>query len=94
MLDRFSQLAAIQSQVAIVQVVLMIAGIALLVGGIGVMNIMFVSRQNEPVKSVFEKPWATRGNILMQFVIESGVEKRLAVWLGLFSSSYRGIYRS
>jgi putative ABC transport system permease protein len=61
-----------------------IAGISLLVGGIGIMNIMLVSVSERTREIGIRKAiGASRGNILMQFLVESLVVSLLGGILGL-----------
>ena len=61
-----------------------IAGISLLVGGIGIMNIMLVSVSERTREIGIRKAiGAARGNILMQFLIESLVVSLMGGLLGL-----------
>ncbi len=61
-----------------------IAGISLLVGGIGIMNIMLVSVSERTREIGIRKAiGAARGNILMQFLIESLVVSLMGGVLGL-----------
>lgn len=61
-----------------------IAGISLLVGGIGIMNIMLVSVTERTREIGIRKAiGAARGNILMQFLIESLVVSLMGGLLGL-----------
>ncbi len=61
-----------------------IAGISLLVGGIGIMNIMLVSVSERTREIGIRKAiGAARGNILMQFLIESLVVSLMGGILGL-----------
>lgn len=64
-----------------------IAGISLLVGGIGIMNIMLVSVSERTREIGIRKAiGAARGNILMQFLIESLVVSLMGGVLGLLIS--------
>lgn len=64
-----------------------IAGISLLVGGIGIMNIMLVSVSERTREIGIRKAiGAARGNILMQFLIESLVVSLMGGLLGLLIS--------
>ena len=64
-----------------------IAAISLLVGGIGIMNIMLVSVSERTREIGIRKAiGASRGNILMQFLIESLVVSLLGGVLGLLIS--------
>jgi len=61
-----------------------IAGISLLVGGIGIMNIMLVSVSERTREIGIRKAiGASRGNILMQFLVEALVVSLLGGVLGL-----------
>ncbi len=65
-------------------VLLAIASIALIVGGIGIANIMLVSvRERTREIGVRRAVGATRGNILMQFLVESVVIALLGGLIGL-----------
>jgi putative ABC transport system permease protein len=65
-------------------VLLAIASIALIVGGIGIANIMLVSvRERTREIGVRRAVGATRGNILMQFLVESVVIAMLGGLIGL-----------
>lgn len=65
-------------------VLLAIASIALIVGGIGIANIMLVSvRERTREIGVRRAVGATRGNILMQFLVESVVIALLGGMIGL-----------
>ena len=62
-----------------------IAGISLLVGGIGIMNIMLVSVTERTREIGLRKAvGATRGTILMQFLVETLVLSLLGGGLGIF----------
>ncbi|HFU3799264.1 TPA: ABC transporter permease [Streptococcus suis] len=79
MLDEFkSQMSGVTMFIGAV------AGISLLVGGIGVMNIMLVSVTERTREIGLRKALgATRGNILMQFLIEAMVLTTLGGGIGL-----------
>ncbi len=61
-----------------------IAGVALLVGGIGIMNIMLatVTERTREI-GIRRAVGATRGNILMQFLVETGVLSSLGGCIGV-----------
>ncbi len=64
-----------------------IAGISILVGGIGIMNIMLVSvRERTREIGIRKACGATKGNILLQFLIESLALCSLGGGMGILSS--------
>ncbi|WP_394404749.1 ABC transporter permease [Streptococcus sp. 20-1249] len=79
MLDQFNQQMS-----GITLFIGAVAGISLLVGGIGVMNIMLVSVTERTREIGLRKALgATRGNILVQFLIEAMVLTSLGGLIGL-----------
>ena len=64
-----------------------IAAISLVVGGIGIMNIMMVSVTERPREIGIRKAiGASRGTILMQFLMEAVVQCMMGCCLGIFLS--------
>ena len=85
MLDQVNQINAMMG--IAMMVLIAIAAISLLVGGIGIMNIMLVSVSERTREIGIRKAiGASRGNILLQFLIEALVVSLMGGLMGLLIS--------